>query len=63
MLAELNLRLDGLSLAQNDQVCYLVSDICLTCEKAAFYAGLQAGTRLAAELNTAGERRDSWSRQ
>lgn len=43
MFTDLEQRMEGLNLAQNDQVIYLVSDICLAHEKAAFHAGLQVG--------------------
>lgn len=50
MFTDLEQRMEGLNLAQNDQVIYLVSDICLAHEKAAFHAGLQVGWCLAEEL-------------
>lgn len=49
-LASLDDCLRGLTLEENDQVCYLVSDLCLQCEKEAFFAGLQTGLRLGEEL-------------
>ena len=42
--------LPRLTLEQDDKVTNLISILCLEHEKAAFYAGLQAGTRLVLEL-------------
>lgn len=40
----------GLPLAQDDEISYIVCDLCTQHERAAFYEGLRVGARLASEL-------------